>query len=321
MTNVVPLIAKADLLTPAEIQQIRDSINSDQSSIPRLPISFSRTLAQSPTEAQSPYTVSCVNGPDYDNMDASLLMSSDYLQPLLPSELSLLMEQIMSPDNIPFFRHTSAKKLVQWYNSGTRLEESMRTPSPSSIRMRSPIPSTLNSPLQASLAASNMLIPVISHSDLSINTSNSFALARVADHTQKEDRLAQIRLSKWASDLQLSLQREREKYESLARSERAVWLVEKMGDEIRQGQLVPASELPPPNGSRRKVKESNVSYQIHDPLGLLRWQEAVRAQTWLALQVVGSFGVVGGLALWITKQWGYDTSLHQWARDWGLWHD
>lgn len=267
-----------------------------------------------------PFSVACVNGPDYDNMDASLLMSSEYIQPLLPSELQSLVDQIFQPDIVAYLKHTSARKLVNWYNSGARLT-SLRSPSPSA---HSHVPSTFNSPLQASLSASGVLMPLTS--ELSLNTSNSFALAKVADHTTKEERMAQMRLSKWASDLQLSLQRERERYESIARAQRAVWLVERMGEEIRDGQLVqlPNSDVQAAAGASEKgrlYRVDGMTYQLHDPLGLLRWQDAMRSQTWLALQVVGSFGVVGGLALFITKTWGVGTSFHQWALEWGFLHE
>jgi len=332
IANIVPLIAKSDLLTPDHIAEIRDSLSLEASCIPRLPVTFSSQITQDtpPVQASAPYTISCVNGPDFDNMDASLLMASEYIQPLLPSELSLLVDQIFQPDIVAYLRHTAAKKLITWYNSGSRLTDtvSVRTQSPISARTKSPVLSNLDSPLPASLSASGMLVPLHSHSELSLNTSNSFALAKVADHAHKEERLAQIRLSRWASDLQLSLQREREKYESIARSERALWLVERMGEEIRDGHLVPVDDphdaevAQCPRGKRKKLfRDGSMTYQAHDPLGLLKWQDLMRAQTWLALQVVGSFGVIGGLALWVTKQWGYETGFHTWAREMGVWRD
>lgn len=249
-------------------------------------------------------------------MDASLLMSPEYIQPLLPSELSLLIDQMFQLDNISYLRHTSAKKLINWYHSGSR---STRSPSPS---IRSQLRSNLSSPLQASI--SGVLIPQMLPSELSLNTSNSFTLAKVVDHTSKEERLAQIRLSKWASDLQLSLQRERERYENLARGDRAIWLVDAMNHEIRDGQLVPVTNFHTTTGASEKGRvyhANGMTYQIHDPLGLLKWQDTIRAQTWLALQVVGSFGVVGGLALWVTKTYGVGTGFHQWAQDWGVWRE
>lgn len=331
IANVVPLISKSDLLSSDQIEEVRSAVPSESSCMPCLPMVFDSrlSLASSSSQAGAPYAVSCVHGPDFDNMDASLLMSSEYIQPLRPSELHLLVDQIFQPDNITYLRHTAAKKLIAWYNSGSHISDSqsLRTSSPVSTRMKSPLPSDLNSPLQASLSASGVLVPMTSHSELSLNTSNSFALAKVADHTHKEERLAQIRLSRWASDLQLSLQRERERYESIARSERAVWLVERMGEEIRDGQLISVSDDEDTHVAfvrkgRKTLKYRNgMTYQVHDPLDLLKWQEKLAAQTWLALQVVGGFGVAGGLALWIMKTWGYETEVHRWPKEWGIWHE
>lgn len=314
----MPLIAKSDMLSQDQIKEIRSSLDKDQSVFQRLPISFGTQVVDA--TSSPPFTTACVNGPDYDNMDASLLMSSEYIQPLLPSELQLLIDQLFQPEVVDYLRHTAAKKLTSWYNSGARLT-AVRTPSPSA---HSHVPSSLNSPLQASLSASGVLIPLAS--ELSLNTSNSFALARVADHTTREERMAQMRLSKWASDLQLSLQRERERYENIARAERAIWLVERMGEEIRDGQLGQVQSNDVQSAARasekgRLYRVDGMTYQLHDPLGLLRWQDAMRSQTWLALQIVGSFGVVGGLAIWISKTWGVGSSLHQWAQELGIWHD
>ena len=156
-------------------------------------------------------------------------------------------------------------------------------------------------------------------SEVSLNTSNSWALAKVADHTQREERLAQVRLSKWASELQLSLQRERERYERLARGERAIWLVERMGEEIRDGKILAGdnSQALVRKDSKLSMGYGDVpSYQMHDPLGLLRWRESMRTRGWLALQIVGSFGVVGGLAFWLAKTWGLTSSINDWAQGW-----
>lgn len=243
-------------------------------------------------------------------MDASLLMSPEYVQPLLPSELRLLVEQIFELDTVAYLRHMSARKLVAWHASHPRLTT---IPSPSLPSVHN---STLASPIQTSLSNSGLLIPL--GSEVSLNTSNSWALAKVADHTQREERIAQVRLSKWASELQLSLQRERERYERLARNERAVWLVERMGEEVRDGKFhVPETEQALVHkGSRASMAYGDVpNYQMHDPLGILRWQDSMRTRGWIAFQVVGSFGVVGGLAFWLAKTWGLTASLNDWAQE------
>ncbi|KAI1627446.1 hypothetical protein EDD37DRAFT_262100 [Exophiala viscosa] len=308
LCNIVPLVAKSDLLSMEEQDHVKQAIDLSFVSLPRLPPSLISEVEHK-TTASAPYTVTSTNGPDLDTMDASLLMSPEYIQPLLPSELSLLVEHIFDPETVAYLRHTSARKLMAWYSSHPKLT-SISSPSLPSVHN-----STLGSPFPTSLSNSGVLIPP--GSEMSLNTSNSWALARVADHTQREERLAQVRLSKWASELQLSLQRERERYEKIARVERATWLVEKMGEEIRDGRVLPRDNTQAlvRNGEKSTVGYGELpSYKIHDPLGLLRWQNSVRTRGWIALQIMGSFGVLGGLAFWVVKTWGLTTSINDWAQ-------
>lgn len=312
LCNVIPLVAKSDLLTMDEQEQIKQSTDLSLVSLPRLPTSLVSDPEPKAT-ATAPYTVTSINGPDLDTMDASLLMSPEYIQPLLPSELSLLVEQIFEPETVAYLRHTSARKLVAWHADHPKLT-SMPSPSLPSVHN-----STLASPLATSLSNSGVLIPL--GSEVSLNISNSWALAKVADHTQREERLAQVRLSKWASELQLSLQRERERYERLARGDRAVWLVDRLGEEVREGHILP---LETPQALVHKRGKSSVSYgevpsyQMHDPLGLLRWQDSMRTRGWIALQIMGSFGVVGGIAFWVVKSWGLTATINEWAQCWHM---
>ena len=301
-------MAKSDLLSTEEQEQIKQAIDLSSISLPRLPPSLISEI-EFKTTATAPYTITSTNGPDLDTMDASLLMSPEYIQPLLPSELSLLVEHIFDPETVAYLRHTSARKLMAWYSSRPKLT-SISSPSLPSVHN-----STLGSPFPTSLSNSGVLIPP--GSEMSLNTSNSWALARVADHTQREERLAQVRLSKWASELQLSLQRERERYEKIARVERATWLVEKMGEEVRDGRILPRDNAQAlvHNGEKSTVGYGELpSYKIHDPLGLLRWQNSVRTRGWIALQIMGSFGVLGGIAFWVVKTWGLTASINDWAQ-------
>ncbi|RMZ86747.1 hypothetical protein DV736_g6026, partial [Chaetothyriales sp. CBS 134916] len=311
LSNVIPLIAQSDLLTEEEQRALKQDIDVSTCCFPKLP-AFPSSPEQSVVTATAPYTVTSVNGPDLDTMDASLLMSPEYVQPLMHSELGLVVDQIFEPNNVAYLKHTAAKRLLAWHAAHPKL---MRMPSPSLPSVHN---STLASPLPTSLSNSGVLIP--QSSELSLNMSNSFALARVADHAQREERLAQIRLSKWASELQLSLQRERERYERLARGERAVWLVARMGEEVRRGQIVPFGQanaaLARHEMGESKTFNNDTVYQMHDPLGLLQWQDTLRARGWITLQVVGSFGVVGGLAFWMAKTMGLTSSLPEWATHW-----
>ena len=309
MANVVPLISKSDQFTTEQAADIKNRSNTlPPSALSKLPVFESQDLTDKPTPAISPYTTSSATGPDMETMDASLLMSPEYVQPLMPSELALLVQQMFELDVIAYLKHTAAKKLLAWHAVHPKL---LVSPSASVSPERQ---STLGSPVTTSLSNSAVMVPM--GSDLSLTTSNSYALAKLADHTQREERLAQVRLSKWANDLQTSLQRERERYERLARGDRAVWLVERIGEEVREGQVVPVDNtgaLVKSGQQEDGIYYRPTAYATHDPLGLLRWNEKMKTRGWIAVQVVSSFGVIGGLALWLAKHLGFMSSLQEWT--------
>ena len=310
ISNVVPLIAKSDSISDEEIQQLKIEIRNALTS------RTARSFAFQPSEDddaanEPPYAISAAVSPDNDNMDASVLMSSEYIQPLKSSQLSFLVKKLFDKDTQAYLRHSAAKKLLSWNARRPVLTEIPQTP-----RSASPRPSTIGSPAFSSTSASGVLVPHAS--DISLTTSNSYTLARLAEHTQREERLAQVRLAKWASDLQASLNRERERYERLARGDRATWLIERMGEEVRDGRLQTTSN------SQSRIRSptlaaanlhlqsyANSTFATNDPLGLLKWNDDMKTRGWVALQVVGSFGVIGGLALWLAKAWGFNNFTTQ----------
>jgi hypothetical protein len=61
----------------------------------------------------------------------------------------------------------------------------------------------------------------------------------------------------------------------------------------------------------------------HDPLGLLKLNEEMKRKGWVALKLLSSFGILGGIAFWITRSWqGADAESGWWGygglgiRDW-----
>ena len=313
LANVIPIIAKSDLLTTGEIVELKQSssISLPKSILPKLPMFDITVASPGVSNATAPYLVSSATSPDDETMEASLLMSPDYVQPLFPSELNLLVQQIFEPDMMSYLRHSAAKKLINWQAKHPLLTLST-SPAPSVHG------STSGSPIPSPISNSGVLVPF--GSDLSLRTPNSHALAELADHTQREERLAQVRLTRWASDLQLSLQRERERYDKVARGDRAMWLVDRLGEEVKDGRVVPVGDsgaLVKTGSQEMPVACRPSNYATHDPLGLLRWNESIRTRGWVALQVVGSFGVVGGLALWLAKTWGIGSEWQRWAEEWG----
>jgi hypothetical protein len=324
---VIPVISKADLLSSAEIESLKKEFHSQAEDANIKPFYF-----RDPTPevregviSSSPFAVSSANSNDDETMDASLLMSPDYVQPLVPSELETLVEKMFDRDNLSWLRHCAAKKLIQRHDGARQGSSPMKTKSPGPGSALSHFSPSMGFSSASSVSDSQVLVS-------RPGSSPGYSLARVADHTQREERLAQVRLAKWASDLQQSLQNERERYEALARGERATWLTERLSECVVDGTLVPLSRTPGFSGLQpseetgrgelftRSGKSHQVQYRVtslspHDPLGLLRWDEDIKRRGWMLVQVVGGFGVVGGLALWLGKSWGVTS---QGVFDWNL---
>jgi hypothetical protein len=313
-TNVVPLISKADTLSPEDVSSLKQLVldKAGDAGIPLfLPVHLPPKSDESDyTKGQAPFAVSSADTADHETMDASVLMSSEYMQPLAQSELSSLIEHVFDRDNIAWLRHSAAKKLIQFHHlhptsAAHQSDAASSIPSLPPPRPRSSRPGAFGP--------------------------GGYTLARVADHAQREEQLAQVRLAKWASDLQRSLQNERHRYESLARSERAVWLTERLSECVVDGTLIPLSETPGflgfqsgGNGGILTVRGKEgrrVRYRVaetnpHDPLGLIRWNDELRRRGWILVRVVGSVGVVGGLAMCVAKVWGL--SPYSSSSDWNM---
>lgn len=308
LTNVIPLIAQADSLSQGEVEVLKRSINSDLQSAGIRTFSFNKDESIS----SSPYTICSASSNDDENMDASLLMSPDYVQPLVSSELSVLVNQIFNEENIPWLRHLAAKKLVDSHRNFEVSSTSARLNfSPNLYRTQGQNPGYSSSSISSQSSSQA----------ITLNRGGAFSYlrAKTADHMQREEKLAQIRLAKWAGDLQRCLNNERARYQTLLRGERAVWLTQRLSECVNDGSLVPASrssgvEVAEKATVSRRPGVTNTFVQFsmlntRDPLGLLKWDEAIRRKGWMAFQVIGGFGVLGAMAVWLIKHYtlGADT--------------
>jgi hypothetical protein len=305
------LIARSEAFTEEQISSIKEHILSElqAANIKLFLFGLNPEAAQHTSYPSAPFAISTTPSKDHDTMDASLLMSPDYVQPLIESELQGLVSQIFDRDTIAWLRHSAAKKFVQWRASSTPVSK----------------PQSLYQPLNSSCASSQVLTAPV-------GATTSYALARITDHTQREERIAQVRLANWAADLQRSLQNERARFDALARSQRAVWLTERLGECVQDGTIVPISqarkELPQFDSDsgalvkqgtysrwREREREMRGVLNAHDPLGLLKLNEDMKRKGWVVLKLVSGFGILGGIAFWITRSlqgaeaesgwWGY----------------
>jgi len=307
ITNVIPLIAKADVQSFEETEMLIRSIDKLQHS----EIRFFTSRSDTPTQV---YTVCSATADDDEMMDASTLMSSEYIQPLIPSELAALVKQVFNPDTMACLRHLAAKKLVQ--AQGSKI---FSIPVPFSRSTSNPLYDRQAASPTSPASPTNTSRTMVSYA----RVLSPYAHARLSDHTQQEERLAQIRLAKWAGDLQRSLQHERARYEAIARGERAVWLTERLGETVNHEALVPTEgsgptaqtekgTIPSKSDVRRGVGHRGL-LDAGDPLGLLRWNEAMKRRGWIAFQILGSFGILFWAAkTWIVRSDGYGSWTWGW---------
>ncbi|KAJ5317327.1 hypothetical protein N7508_001835 [Penicillium antarcticum] len=304
LSNVIPVVSKSDTLSAEQITALKLQFHEQSSEAGIKPFLFGDPPGElDGLDSQPPYAVSSEKAVDTETMDASTLMSPDYVQPLVHSELDALVEKMFDRDNLAWMRHSAAKKLTQRAGffsvpPAMPLPKAQLGPTPSGADQASGSSMTSSSP--------------------------SYAMARLADHTRTEERVAQVRLAQWATDLQRSLQNERDRYSSLARGERAVWLTERLNECVVDGSLVPLSQTPGFCGLHIPVGEKHPHsnglhvmrphaaspvYHVaclspHDPLGVVRWIDDLGRRSWVLVQIAGSVGVVGGLALWLARTWG-----------------
>lgn len=302
-TSVIPIISKSDLLTANQVSDLKIAFRQKAHDASLHPLFFDDSFLGGDS-IQIPYAVSSAKSNGEEEMDASTLMSPDYVQPLISSELPFLVQKLFNPETLAFIRHSTAKKLAQRHQEHMNQRQGTLQPG------------------------------LLSFGPASRAHSPGYTMARISDYTSHEEKVARVHLAKWASDLQQSLQNERERYASLSRGERAIWLTERLGECVVDGSLVPITQTPGFCGLRgpgenggglviRTKTGQPVEYQFtriispDDPLGLVWWSEDLKRRGWTIVQIVGSFGVVGGLALWLANSWGLPSrSLSEWRFDW-----
>ncbi|KAK5136239.1 hypothetical protein LTR08_003846 [Meristemomyces frigidus] len=320
-TNLIPLISQSDTMTAEEIVDSKEKVATFVQSISAEPYAFaglgthadsSRTINVGLVE---PLVVSSALTDDTDEVDASVLMSSQYLQPLVSSELDILVEQLLEPDNIVRMRHVSASKFLIWrqQNLGAHIDLHRQT-------LRSPgfghtLPSVTST---GSLFedTSKVLVPhstsgyyrsispsASEFSALSGNAvgTSAHALAHHNDQTQGTEPFRQVRLAKWAQDLQRSLNNERQRYQRLYALPMADWTVASSDVEKSDHEKTLTSTHSRP--ARGRLGGDIAIIDPRDPLGVLAFSQALRRRGWVALRIAGGMGLVGYGVFWVMRNW------------------
>ena len=326
-TSLIPLIGSADTLSAEEAQLAKQRLQGFTDAIGAEPYTFAKSNRLSDSEetasreTQMPLLVSSAVMDDAEEVDASILMSSQYMQPLVPTELGYLVDNLLDPENIARMRHLSAAKFLLWrqHHLGTYVDL------PKQTRLHSPqfghtLPSV---PSSGSMAIegdpSKVLVP---HSQSSFYRSaspsaseNSALCAEgqgvgasayaLAHHNSQQAAggapFRQVRLAKWAQDLQRSLNNERKRYMGMYSNPPAEWSGSPSSDSENEKALVACQGQPrPPRG---RLGGDVAVIDPRDPLGILSLAQRVRRNSVVALQVAGGMGLMGAVAWWVMRNW------------------
>ena len=307
---MIPILNKSDRLTDDQRNSVQQSIKRELEEQGLKTFSFT---SDPPTDIKI-FTTCSAPSHDDDDLDASLLVSPDYVQPLLPSELTLLIEQFFEKDNISYLKHSAAKKLLNVRSLGSNTSQIGLTPRGSSfLRPNTP---GLMPPLSSSSVMS-------SWSDIGTPQSlaSPYVQARILDHIQREEALAQIHLARWAGELQKRLNAERQRFEGVAQNEQLTWLSGKM-EECQSKDLmsledegdVMGERITTSRSSRKKLRSTETPIDPSDPLGLIRWHQKLRRRGWIAVRLMSGLGVIGAVAVWAWNTWKMSQEQALWAQ-------
>jgi hypothetical protein len=245
---------------------------------------------------------------------------------------------LLDPETMTKLRHISARKFLQWRD---RLGSELGSISSTDSMALGPVSAGLDikehlalartshqrrtsSPSRALVTRNGTQSPFNLSSTSSIGQGlPDFSRARIKDHILHEERLAQVQLAKWASDLQRSVRREREDYMRLVEGERAKWLLERVGEEASLGNIGSFSEVDKPSWAlakheRRKLRRGEImglpswarseaaKFDTRDPLGLCLIGDGVKRTGDVVLKVLGGGVLVGAIWVAICRAWGVD---------------
>ncbi|KXJ97722.1 Septin-domain-containing protein [Microdochium bolleyi] len=306
LTNVIPILSRVDTLSSQQIETCKEHVNAQLSEAGIQIFTFGRDGAshsRALVTPRAPYAVSSAKGSDYNIMDASLLMSPNYTQPLVGTDLWYVVENLFSVEGVSWLRHAAARKYIDWKNSDT------------------PRPRHLYKPLSPPLpTVSSALVRYDSRPTGLVQSRRS------RDHFQglgTVEEGTRLYVADWAADMQRSLAAEKEHNRAIQQSydlgiEKAdTAMIAAHGSKVRA--LSPRWASQDRNKTKQKAAKRTRIQQ--DPLGLLQVSADLKATSWVALEVLTGLGMLGGLAFWLSRQhWHSDPVLlvDDWARLWGL---
>ncbi|CAI4219488.1 unnamed protein product [Parascedosporium putredinis] len=118
VTNIIPVISHADTLSVEEVASVKEAVAQQLAENYVRPFTFSNSGVPEGTVAV--YAISSSPGSEFDLTDASLLVNSEYIQPLVTTDLARLVDDIFCPNGASWLRHSAAKAYLEWRKRHTQ---------------------------------------------------------------------------------------------------------------------------------------------------------------------------------------------------------
>lgn len=275
MTNVIPLLARSERLSDVQMHSAKRSVFDGMTEGGIKPFTFDD--ASHSFSEQAIYAVSSLPGQDEDLVDASLLMSSDYIPPLISSDLSRLLKQAFCQDGSARLRHAAASKCVRWrakFIAWYRAKP--RTVAPSGYS---------TNPLRSHLSQSALDEPV--YPRLLANPSLYNSADNLRHSLERARPLQQQHLLRGSLLGDPNYGQEPGLEIILARKD--------------QHNRTPSMEGCSRHRKHRRPRSSNTLSKQQDPLGLLAVAMEIRKTAVLVMEVVGGVGLLGLLSSLLVK--------------------
>lgn len=304
-TNFIPLIGRADSASSEDLNARRGQIHKLFELLQAIP--YDLFDVDERDKLSTPPAVSFALGDDSDEVDASVLMSSQYLRPLVCSQLGEVVKNLLEPNNVARMRHIAGVKFLLWRQENLGLaigphdQAALGSPmlgydsrvTSSNSLLEDPSKVLVPHSTSSYYRSASPAISDISGQAANVTSTSAYALAKYNEQAPPAEPFRQVRLAKWAQDLQRSLDKERRKYQQMYTNRPSGW--PQMDGENNDQALVATK--------RGRLGGELGVIDPRDPLGVLAFGQAVTKRGVILLQLVGGCGLLGAVAYWVVRNW------------------
>ena len=282
---MIPVISGADTLSVEELAAAKEKVERDLAAAGIKPLTLSTTAISDTCLAV--YAVSSAPYSEYDLADQKLDVSGsfEYMQPLATTDLGKLVDDILCPDGASWMRHTAASKYLQWRGKYLYLQkDSMASPQQSDLSL------TLRPSLSRDVAARQQSAGPYWSDGACFGEDDrggwSWALRRSLANNGRATR------DRGGPVLSLTP----EQCSDLGVYQPSPPVAGKTSRSSSRRQLARRNV-----GTKLTRRQAGICPTRQDPLGLLGVCGSIKCDGQVALELIGTFGILGTFGLWVWK--------------------